>query len=55
MRCERWPVEIKLHGYFYTQRLKNTTDELKQPDDRVRWVFNFLLTEHLQLVIGEAS
>lgn len=32
----RWPVEIKLHGDFRSRRLKNTTDELRQQDVRLR-------------------
>ena len=33
---ERWPVEIKLHGDFRSRRLKNTGDELRQQDKRLR-------------------
>ena len=32
----RWPVEIKLHGDFRSRRLKNTTDELRHQDARLR-------------------
>ena len=32
----RWPVEIKLHGDFRSRRLKNTPDELRQQDARLR-------------------
>lgn len=32
----RWPVEIKLHGDFRSRRLKNTTDELRHQDERLR-------------------
>ena len=35
---ERWPVEIKLHGDFRSRRLKNTGDELRQQDARLRQV-----------------
>jgi SIR2-like domain len=35
----RWPVEIKLHGDFRSRRLKNTTDELRLQDERLRQVF----------------
>lgn len=34
----RWPVEIKLHGDFRSRRLKNTGDELRQQDARLRQV-----------------
>lgn len=33
---QRWPVEIKLHGDFRSRRLKNTPDELRQQDARLR-------------------
>jgi hypothetical protein len=36
---ERWPAEIKLHGDFRSRRLKNTTDELRQQDARLRDLF----------------
>jgi NAD-dependent SIR2 family protein deacetylase len=35
---ERWPVEIKLHGDFRSRRLKNTGDELRRQDVRLRQV-----------------
>lgn len=35
----RWPVEIKLHGDFRSRRLKNTNDELRHQDQRLRRVF----------------
>ena len=34
----RWPVEIKLHGDFRSRRLKNTGDELRHQDKRLRQV-----------------
>lgn len=33
---ERWPIEVKLHGDFRSRRLKNTGDELRQQDTRLR-------------------
>lgn len=36
--AERWPVEIKLHGDFRSRRLKNTGDELRHQDARLRRV-----------------
>ena len=33
---ERWPLEIKLHGDFRSRRLKNTGDELRHQDARLR-------------------
>jgi hypothetical protein len=33
---ERWPVHVKLHGDFRSQRLKNTSDELRSQDARLR-------------------
>ncbi len=32
----RWPIEIKLHGDFRSRRLKNTGDELRHQDERLR-------------------
>jgi hypothetical protein len=32
----RWPIEVKLHGDFRSRRLKNTSDELRQQDARLR-------------------
>jgi hypothetical protein len=32
----RWPVEVKLHGDFRSRRLKNTGDELRHQDTRLR-------------------
>lgn len=34
----RWPVEIKLHGDFRSRRLKNTSDELRHQDERLRQI-----------------
>ena len=33
---ERWPLEVKLHGDFRSRRLKNTDDELRHQDQRLR-------------------
>src|SRR5215216_2732170 len=33
---QRWPIEIKMHGDFRSRRLKNTSDELRQQDARLR-------------------
>lgn len=35
----RWPIEVKLHGDFRSRRLKNTPDELRLQDERLRQVF----------------
>lgn len=35
----RWPVEVKLHGDFRSRRLKNTGDELRMQDTRLRRLF----------------
>jgi len=32
----RWPIEVKLHGDFRSRRLKNTNEELRQQDVRLR-------------------
>jgi hypothetical protein len=33
---QRWPLEVKIHGDFRSRRLKNTTDELRQQDAKLR-------------------
>lgn len=33
---ERWPIEVKLHGDFRSRRLKNTGEELRHQDRRLR-------------------
>ena len=33
---ERWPLEVKMHGDFRSRRLKNTADELRYQDERLR-------------------
>lgn len=35
----RWPVEVKLHGDFRSRRLKNTAEELRHQDQRLRHLF----------------
>ena len=35
----RWPIEVKLHGDFRSRRLKNTGDELRHQDKRLRQFF----------------
>lgn len=34
----RWPIEVKVHGDFRSRRLKNTPDELRHQDARLRQV-----------------
>ncbi len=34
----RWPLEVKLHGDFRSRRLKNTSDELRLQDERLRQI-----------------
>ena len=36
INSSRWPVEVKLHGDFRSRRLKNTNDELRHQDERLR-------------------
>jgi hypothetical protein len=35
----RWPLEVKLHDDFRSRRLKNTPDELRLQDERLRQIF----------------
>lgn len=39
LHSERWPLEVKLHGDFRSRRLKNTSDELRHQDERLRRLF----------------
>jgi hypothetical protein len=50
----RWPIEVKLHGDFRSRRLKNTSDEIRLQDERLR---QLLLDscEHSGLVIAGYS
>jgi hypothetical protein len=34
----RWPIEVKIHGDFRSRRLKNTPDELRLQDERLRHI-----------------
>ncbi|MBB2780284.1 UNVERIFIED_ORG: hypothetical protein GGE55_001666 [Rhizobium esperanzae] len=34
--AQRWPIQVKIHGDFQFRRLKNTTDELRHQDARLR-------------------
>lgn len=34
----RWPIEVKIHGDFRSRRLKNTSDELRLQDERLRQI-----------------
>lgn len=34
----RWPVEAKIHGDFRSRRLKNTSDELRLQDEKLRCI-----------------
>ena len=49
---ERWPVEIKLHGDFRSRRLKNTDDELRHQDTKLRRVLVDSCRRHGLVVIG---
>lgn len=48
----RWPIEIKLHGDFRSRRLKNTSDELRQQDARLRQVLVDSCRRHGLIVAG---
>ncbi len=34
----RWPIEVKIHGDFRSRRLKNTSEELRLQDERLRQI-----------------
>jgi hypothetical protein len=49
---ERWPLEVKLHGDFRSRRLKNTPDELRHQDARLRRVLIDACRRHGLVVAG---
>lgn len=48
----RWPIEIKLHGDFRSRRLKNTSDELRHQDARLRQLLVDSCRRHGLVVVG---
>jgi len=48
----RWPVEVKLHGDFRSRRLKNTDDELRHQDARLRQLFVDSCRRYGLVVVG---
>jgi hypothetical protein len=48
----RWPAEVKLHGDFRSRRLKNTADELRLQDERLRQIFTETCTRFGLVVAG---
>jgi hypothetical protein len=48
----RWPVEVKLHGDFRSRRLKNTSDELRHQDVRLRQLLVDSCRRHGLVVAG---
>jgi NAD-dependent SIR2 family protein deacetylase len=48
----RWPLEVKLHGDFRSRRLKNTGDELRHQDARLRQVLVDSCRRHGLVVAG---
>lgn len=48
----RWPVEIKLHGDFRSRRLKNTPDELRHQDARLRRILVDCCRRYGLVVVG---
>ena len=49
---ERWPLEVKLHGDFRSRRLKNTGEELRQQDARLRDLLQVACGRHGLIVVG---
>ena len=52
LQDERWPIEIKMHGDFRSRRLKNTTDELREQDRRLRKIFVDCCSRFGLVVVG---
>lgn len=54
-RCAQeasWPLLVKLHGDYQSERLKNIPQELQSQDDRLRRVFIEALTQLGLIVVG---
>lgn len=49
---QRWPIEVKLHGDFRSRRLKNTNDELREQDSRLRQIFVESCRQFGLIVVG---
>ncbi|WP_240125821.1 SIR2 family protein [Thermomonas alba] len=52
LRESRWPLLAKLHGDFQSVKLKNTTDELKEQDAKMRRVLTAACARFGLVVIG---
>lgn len=48
----RYPLEVKLHGDFRSRRLKNTSDELREQDQRLRHLLTTSCTRFGLVVAG---
>lgn len=49
---ERWPILVKLHGDFRSRSLKNTSDELREQDAKLRQAFTESCRRWGLVVIG---
>lgn len=49
---ERWPLEVKLHGDFRSRRLKNTGDELRRQDTKLRELLQSSCSRSGLVVVG---
>ena len=49
---ERWPLEVKLHGDFRSRSLKNTPDELRDQDVKLRDLLRASCTRFGLVVVG---
>jgi SIR2-like domain len=52
LKEERWPLQVKLHGDFRSRRLKNTDDELRSQDARLRDALGEASRRYGLIVIG---
>lgn len=50
--ARHFPLEVKLHGDFRSRRLKNTTDELREQDQRLRQILIDACGRHGLVVVG---
>ncbi len=52
LRESNWPFLAKLHGDFQSVELKNTTDELREQDTRMRHVFGTACSRFGLVIVG---
>jgi hypothetical protein len=49
---EQWPLLVKIHGDFHSERLKNTTRELQSQDEQMRRAFSMACLRYGLAIAG---